>query len=190
MTAGKGLVHAEISSEQFKANGGPLEILQLWVNLPAKHKMIEPRYVGLQKEDIPTVELDRGKVVIHAVAGNWDTIKGPVDPLYDIDLARMDFEAGGTVHFSVPKEKNILFYVVKGALTVNGREAAMHQLARFGNDDEEINVVANTDSIILFGHATPFREPFAAFGPFVMNTRDEINQAYEDYNNGLFGSLS
>ncbi|MGZ4019911.1 MAG: pirin family protein [Flavisolibacter sp.] len=190
MTAGKGVVHAEVSSEEFKAKGGALEILQLWVNLPAKHKMIEPRYIGLQKEDIPTVELDNGRVMIHAVTGKWDGIKGPVDPLYDIELASIDFKAGGTVHFSVPKEKTILFYVVKGEVNVNGRDATAHQLAKFGNDDEEIDVVANADSIILFGHATPFREPFAAYGPFVMNTREEINQAYEDYNNGLFGNMS
>jgi quercetin 2,3-dioxygenase len=76
---------------------------------------------------------------------------------------------------------------VKGQVQVNGREAAEHQLAKFGNDDEEINIKADSDAIILFGHATPFREPFAAYGPFVMNTKEEISQAYEDFNKGLFG---
>ncbi|HEY6955263.1 MAG TPA: pirin-like C-terminal cupin domain-containing protein, partial [Flavisolibacter sp.] len=188
MTAGKGLVHAEVSSEDFKTNGGPLEILQLWLNLPAKYKMMEPRYIGLQKEDIPTSELDDGKVIVNAVSGNWNGVKGPIDPLYDIELASINLKEGGTASFAVPKQKNILLYVVKGDVNVNDRDVTMHQLVKFGNDDESIDVKAKTDAIILFGHATPFREPFAAYGPFVMNTREEINQAYEDYNSGLFGT--
>jgi quercetin 2,3-dioxygenase len=187
MTAGKGLVHAEVSSEEFKQRGGPLEILQLWVNLPARHKMTEPKYIGLQREDIPTVKLDDGRVALNPVSGNWNGTMGAIDPLTDIELASVYFKEGGQAGFSVPKEKNILFYVVKGKVQVNGREAAEHQIAKFGNDDEEININADTDAIILFGHATPFREPFAAYGPFVMNTREEINQAYEDFNKGLFG---
>jgi quercetin 2,3-dioxygenase len=187
MTAGKGLVHAEVSSDEFKEHGGSLEILQLWVNLPARYKMTEPRYVGLHKEEIPTAELDGGKVSINAVSGSWYGTTGPIKPLTDVELASIYFTEGGATNFSVPKEKNILFYVVKGQVKVNGREATQHQLAKFGHDDEEINIKADTNSIILFGHATPFREPFAAYGPFVMNTREEINQAYEDFNKGLFG---
>jgi redox-sensitive bicupin YhaK (pirin superfamily) len=188
MTAGKGLVHAEVSSEEFKRNGGPLEILQLWLNLPAKHKMVEPRYIGLQKEDIPNSALDDGKVNINVIAGDWNGVKGPIDPLYDVALASIYFKEGGAASFSVANEKNILLYVVKGEIHVNGRDATMHQLVKFGNDDEEIQMRAKSDAIILFGHATPFREPFAAYGPFVMNTREEINQAYEDYNRGLFAT--
>jgi quercetin 2,3-dioxygenase len=187
MTAGRGLVHAEVSSEEFKRRGGPLEIVQLWVNLPAKYKMTDPKYIGLQKEDIPTVELDRGKVTVNAVSGNWNGTRGPIEPLTDIELASVYFKEGGATTFSISKEKNILFYVVKGQVQVNGREAAEHQLAKFRNDHEEINIKADSDAIILFGHATPFREPFAAYGPFVMNTKEEISQAYEDFNNGLFG---
>ena len=188
MTAGKGLVHAEVSSEEFKRNGGPLEILQLWLNLPAKHKMVEPRYIGLQKEDIPNSALDDGKVNINVIAGDWNGVKGPIDPMYDVALASIYFKEGGAASFSVANEKNILLYVVKGEINVNGRDATMHQLVKFGNDDEEIQMRAKSDAIILFGHATPFREPFAAYGPFVMNTREEINQAYEDYNRGLFAT--
>jgi quercetin 2,3-dioxygenase len=187
MTAGRGLVHAEVSSEEFKRRGGPLEIVQLWVNLPAKYKMTDPKYIGLQKEDIPTVEMDRGKVTVNAVSGNWNGTRGPIEPLTDIELASVYFKEGGATTFSISKEKNILFYVVKGQVQVNGREAAEHQLAKFRNDHEEINIKADSDAIILFGHATPFREAFAAYGPFVMNTKEEISQAYEDFNNGLFG---
>jgi quercetin 2,3-dioxygenase len=87
MTAGKGLVHAEVSSDEFKEHGGPLEILQLWVNLPAKYKMTDPQYTGLQKEDIPNLKLDSGKVRVNAVSGNWNGTRGPIKPLTDIELA-------------------------------------------------------------------------------------------------------
>src|SRR3954465_8862077 len=95
MTAGRGLVHAEISSEEFKAKGGPLEILQLWINLPAKYKMTEPKYVGLQANDIPVVNYDNGKVSAHILSGTWDGTKGPFEPLTDIHLSFIYFQEGG-----------------------------------------------------------------------------------------------
>lgn len=189
MTAGKGLIHAEISSEEFKLKGGPLEILQLWVNLPAKYKLTEPKYTGLQKEEIPTAEYDNGKVYVNAISGKWNGVNGPIHPLYDIELASIHFKAGGSICFSVEKMKNIFLYVVKGEINVNGQKAAMHHLVEFEHDDKEITIKANADSVILYGHATPFKEPFVAYGPFVMNTRDEIIQAYDDYNKGVFGKV-
>lgn len=105
MTAGSGLVHAEISSKEFKSKGGPLEILQLWVNLSAKDKMTEPKYTGLQKDQVPDLELDNGKVVVHIVAGGWEGITGTVEPLSDIHLAWIDFKASGAARFAVEKEK-------------------------------------------------------------------------------------
>jgi redox-sensitive bicupin YhaK (pirin superfamily) len=188
MTAGSGLIHAEVSSEEFKAKGGPLEILQLWVNLPAKYKMVEPQYTGLQEDRIPKIKLAEGKVTLHAVAGEWQGTVGPVQPLTDIALARIDFKEGGKVNFSIPAEKNIFFYVVKGEVSINGQDVRMHHLAQFANEGEALNITANTDALILLGHATPFREPFVAYGPFVMNTREEIMQAYDDYHKGRFGS--
>src|SRR3954469_13491952 len=94
MTAGSGLIHAEISSPEFKAKGGPLEILQLWVNLPAKYKMTPPKYVGLQAEDIPTVDYDNGKVTAHIVSGHWNGIEGAFKPLTDIHLSFIYFKEG------------------------------------------------------------------------------------------------
>jgi len=188
MTAGKGLVHAEISSDEFKQNGGPLEILQLWVNLPAKYKMTKPSYTGLQKEDIPTVYLDNEqKVKLYAISGDWKGTKGAYQPLTDIALARIDMQAISGATFNITTEKNIFLYVVRGAITVNGDQLLPHQLPQFNHDGEELEITANQDSIILLGHATPYNEPFKAYGPFVMNTQQEILQAYEDYNNGLFG---
>jgi redox-sensitive bicupin YhaK (pirin superfamily) len=189
MTAGSGLVHAEISSDDFKKNGGPLEIIQLWINLPAKHKMVKPFYRGLQKEDIPTKSWDDGKVVAQIVAGDWDNVKGPVQALTDIHLANISFKAGGRVGFSIEKNKTVFLYVVKGKTRINGEEADMHHLIEFSHEGSSIEIKAVTDSMLLFGYATPFREPFAAYGPFVMNTQQEIMEAYEDYHAGKFGNL-
>ncbi|MDP4262278.1 MAG: pirin family protein [Bacteroidota bacterium] len=188
MVAGKGLIHAEISSDEFKSNGGPLEILQLWINLPSKYKMTDPSYRGLQQKDIPWVWLDGNKAIAYIIFGDWKGAQAPLQALTDIHLARIDFKEGGKTGFFIPKEKNILFYVVKGTLSVNGKEIQQHDLAVFAHDDESVEITALTDAIILFGHATPFHEPFFAYGPFVMNTRDEIRQAYDDYNTGKFGS--
>lgn len=188
MTAGSGLIHAEVSSEEFKAKGGPLEILQLWVNLPAKYKMTEPKYTGLQKEQIPSVPLDNGKVILHPVSGKWDEVNGPVNALTAIHLCWIEFSENGQASFQVPAEQNIFFYVVKGEVAVNGTDVGMLHLTEFNHDGDEVQVKANTDAVVLFGYATPFREPLVAYGPFVMNTRDEIMQAYDDFNKGKFGN--
>ncbi|MDQ6812835.1 MAG: pirin family protein [Bacteroidota bacterium] len=187
MTAGKGLIHAEVSSPAFKALGGPLEILQLWVNLPAKYKMVEPKYVGLQKDGIPVAELDNGKVEAHIVSGTWNGTKGPFEPLTDIHLSFIYFKEGGKYTIQIPKEQNVLLYIVKGEIKVNGDFASIHHLVEFNHDGLTIEMKATADAIILFGFATPLNQPFFAYGPFVMNTREEIMQAYEDMKNGTFG---
>lgn len=187
MTAGSGLVHAEISSEAFKENGGPLEILQLWVNLPAAHKMTAPKYIGLQQNEIPVAEYDNGKIVAQLVSGTWDGIPGAINPLTDIHLSRIDFLASSHHTFSVTPGKTVFLYIVKGEMMINGEKTSMHHLVEFNPEGKMIEMKALTDAIILFGNATPFHEPFVAMGPFVMNTQQEIMQAYEDYNRGMFG---
>src|SRR6478609_6749755 len=108
MTAGKGLVHAEISSEEFKQKGGPLEILQLWVNLPAKYKFTKPSYTGLQQQEIPTVFPDaEQKVKVYAISGEWNGTTGIYNPLTDIAIARIDMQAGGSATLHISAEKNI-----------------------------------------------------------------------------------
>jgi len=188
MTAGRGLIHEELSSDEFKAKGGPLEILQLWINLPAKYKMTKPKYIGLQKEDIPVVSWDDGKVSAHIISGYWTNIKGPVDPLTDIHLTSIEFKEGGKLNMPVEKDKTVFLYVVKGKTLINGEAAETHDLVEFSHEGIMIEMKALTPALLLFGYATPFHEPFAAYGPFVMNTHEEIMQAYEDYNAGKLGS--
>jgi redox-sensitive bicupin YhaK (pirin superfamily) len=188
MTAGRGLIHSEVSSEEFMKNGGELEILQLWVNLPAKLKMTEPKYLGLQEKDIPEIDYDNGKVSIHAVSGEWEGTRGVFNPLVDIQLATINFDEGGSYRTSIDAKRNIFFYVIKGKVNVNGREAKMHQLVEFNNYGTDLEIIALEESIILLGHAVPFNEPIVTQGPFVMNSSEEIRQAYHDYSNGKFGN--
>lgn len=116
MTAGSGLIHAEISSDDFRKFGGDLEILQLWVNLPAKLKMTKPGYRGLQQDEIPTAAFDEGKVNAKVVSGNFEGTQGAFETLSPIDLSILNFKAGGKMELAIPVENNIFFYVIKGEL--------------------------------------------------------------------------
>lgn len=188
MTAGRGLIHAEVSSDKFKKEGGPLEILQLWFNLPAKYKMTEPKYIGLQKDQIPVVSEDEGKVKVNVISGKWDGTEGPIPSLSDIHMASIALNASGSFTTAVAAQRNIFFYVVRGAIKVNGETAEKLTLVEFANEGEEINVEAQEDSFILFGHAEPFNEPVVSHGPFVMNTEQEIQEAFRDYQQGKMGA--
>jgi redox-sensitive bicupin YhaK (pirin superfamily) len=187
MTAGRGLVHAELSSEEFKAGGGEVEILQLWLNLPARLKMTEPRYIGLQKNDIPELEFDNGRVTVNLISGNWDGAEAALVPLTDVHLSSVHFKQGGRLTRDVAAGRSVFFYVVKGELVVNGERASARHIVEFNRDGERIEIEARTDAVILFGHAEPNNEPIAARGPFVMNTEAEIVQAIRDYQAGKFG---
>lgn len=188
MTAGRGLIHAEVSSDEFKKNGGPLEILQLWLNLPARLKMTEPFYKGMQKEAIPQLTEDDGRVTISLVAGEWNGTKGAFDTQTEVFLSTIDFKPGGTLTIQPPAEHNVFFYVIRGEFTVNGETSKARQLVEFNNDGEALFIESTTDSVLLLGHARPFNEPVVAQGPFVMNTEEEIQEAYRDYQRGKFGS--
>lgn len=187
MTAGRGLIHAEVSSEGFLAEGGPLEILQLWVNLPARLKLTEPAYEGLQKEQIPTIPVSAG-VDLNLVSGVWDGQSGAFNTLSDVFLSTIAFRPGGQVTLPVAADRNILFYVIRGSLTVNGQPVDQRQLVTFNPDGDSLEVTATTDALLLFGHAVAFNEPVVARGPFVMNTEQEIMDAYRDYQLGKFGT--
>ncbi|MVN21892.1 pirin family protein [Mucilaginibacter arboris] len=188
MTAGRGLIHAEVSSEAFKKSGGPLEILQLWINLPARSKMTTPFYKGLQKEDIPSLTLDEGKVVVNLISGDWEGHKAAFESGIGVQLNTIFFKPGGKLSIPVPADHHIFFYVIKGKLTVNDTEVEKLYLAEFNNDGDRINISADEDSILLFGQAKPLNEPVVSQGPFVMNTEKEIEEAYLDYRRGKFGN--
>jgi redox-sensitive bicupin YhaK (pirin superfamily) len=187
MTAGRGLIHSETSSPEFKAAGGGLEILQLWLNLPARLKLTEPRYVGLQREELPTLARDGGRVTLDLVAGEWDHKAGAVETLTDVHLAVVRLRKGGRFAHEVDAGRSVFFYVVSGEAAVNDERVEALHLVEFGRDGGRVEVEAADDAVILFGHAAPNGEPLAARGPFVMNTAAELVQAVRDYQAGKFG---
>lgn len=189
MTAGSGLVHAEVSSDAFKKNGGMEEVIQIWLNLPSRLKMTRPAYVGLQKEDIPVISLDEGRVTVNLISGQWGAAEGPVPSLTGIHNSSIVFKAGGSLQTEVEARRNILFYVVNGEVEVNGQKASTHTLVEFANEGEAIAVKALSDATLIFGHGEPYNEPIVAHGPFVMNSEAEIRQAIMDYQSGKLGGL-
>lgn len=189
MTAGSGIVHAEISPEAFLREGGPLEILQLWVNLPSRLKMSEPRYVGLQQEGIPAVPLAGGGT-LNLIAGEWQGQAGPIESLTGILMSTLALPAGAHERLPVAPGRQVFLYVVSGDVTVGGEPVKAHHLIEVDRDGESLSIEAASDARLLFGHGEVIDEPVYSHGPFVMTTRDEIVQAVEDYQNGKFGGLT
>lgn len=188
MTAGKGLIHAEVSSSKFKKEGGDLEILQLWLNLPAKYKMTEPRYLGLQKNEITHFELNDGKAHVQLIAGEWNGQQGSFETLTPIFLSTVHLSKGAVIEKTIPSNENIFFYIVRGKVSILGEQIPFRNLVEFNNDGELLKFEATEDAVVILGHAIPFNEPMVAQGPFVMNTQQEIMEAYRDYQLGKFGS--
>jgi quercetin 2,3-dioxygenase len=189
MTAGRGLVHAEVSPPEFLAQGGPLEILQLWVNLPSRLKMTEPRYVGLQRDDIPAIPTPDGLGAVNLIAGEWIGRVGPIRSLTGVFMTTVRLRAGGRAGFPGVGARNVFLYVVSGKVHTGGETAPQHVLVEMEASGDTVEIEAVEDSLLLFGHADPIGEPVAAHGPFVMNTPEEIRQAIVDYQAGRFGAL-
>jgi hypothetical protein len=186
MVAGRGLVHEEVSSQEFMDEGGPLEILQLWVNLPARLKTTEPSYTGLQSNQIPVHEISQGLGKLQLIAGKWNGHKGPIEPPTDMVIMTVDLKKNAEFSLRIPSGENVFFYVVRGTVTVNGSRVENFHLVDFANDGDELSLQANSDAFVLLCHAKPFNEPVVSYGPFVMNTRQEIQQAIVDYQAGRF----
>ena len=189
MTAGRGLVHAELSPDEFKRQGGPLEILQLWVNLPSHLKMTEPRYIGLQRDDIPHVSTFDRLGRVNVIAGQWGGARGPVESLLGHFMSTVELEPGGRVVFTDVLTRSVFLYVVRGTISIDGEEAREHHLVELSPHGDAVEIVARTAAVLLFGHAPAIGEPVVSYGPFVMNTADEIRQAIADYQAGRFGAF-
>jgi redox-sensitive bicupin YhaK (pirin superfamily) len=190
MTAGSGLVHTEVSPEEFLRDGGPLEILQLWVNLPARLKMSRPRYQGVQADEIPVLTADEGKAAIHLISGTWGGRTGPIASLTGVFMSTIELKKGGKVGFGSLAGRNVFLYLVRGEVEVDGVAAAGQHLVQLDLEGDTVEIAAASDAVLVFGHAEPIGEPVVAHGPFVMNTREEITTAIRDYQAGLFENVS
>jgi quercetin 2,3-dioxygenase len=190
MTAGSGLVHAELSPDAFKRSGGPLEILQLWVNLPARLKMTAPRYQGFQGDQIPKVDAADGKAKLHLISGKWNGVTGPVESITGNFMSAIDAKPGARLDVDGLDGRNVFLYVVSGGVRVNGIDIPHHHLAQLSLEGDALAIEATSDACLVFGHGAPIGEPVVAHGPFVMNTVDEIRQAIADYQAGKFGDVA
>jgi quercetin 2,3-dioxygenase len=189
MTAASGIVHAENLSENQRMNGGEMEIIQLWMNLPAALKMTKPNYVGLQKEAINTWKSENNSTQVAVISGVYKDVKGGINSITDLQIFNIEILPDGIFEISVDPSKNILLYIINGEIEINGQNAKTNQLVEFDKENQEIIIKALITSRFLFAVGEPINEPMVAQGPFVMNTQVEINQAIIDYQSGKMGMM-
>lgn len=189
MTAGRGIIHAEISPPEFRRDGGSLEILQLWVNLPSRLKMSEPRYVGLQQEEIPAITLTGGGE-LRLIAGQWQEQTAPITSLTGVFMSTLRLPSGVSEQLPVAAGRQVFLYLVSGEVSIGGDPVKPHHLIEVDREGDRIDIEASSNARLLFGHGDVIDEAVYSHGPFVMTTRAEIVQAVEDYQAGRFGGLS
>lgn len=190
MTAGSGIVHEEFHSESFTQRGGRLEMVQLWVNLPAEHKMTPPGYQTLMKADIPDVALPDGAGTVRVIAGAYDGQAGPARTFSPLDVWDLRLQRNGLVRLPVADGRTLALVVLRGTVEVNGvevvREGQLVVLDRKGSD---VQVEANNEATLLLLSGEPLDEPVVGYGPFVMTSERDIQQAISDYRSGRFGEV-
>jgi len=191
MTAGAGILHEEFHSEAFTRTGGDLEMVQLWVNLPARDKMTAPGYQAIVDAQIPVVALPGGGATARVIAGELDGHQGPARTFTPIDVWDLRLQAGAHAALPVADGRTAAVVVLRGAVRVNGdtllRDAQMALLEREGSG---LTLDADSDAVVLLLSGEPIDEPIVGHGPFVMNTREEIVQAVRDFNGGRFGQIA
>ena len=188
MTAGAGVVHAEKHGREFSQQGGTLEMIQLWVNLPKAHKMTRPRYQEIKADRIPVVS-NPGST-LRVIAGPYQDAVGPARTFTDIIMLDLRLQREATSELTLPSDFNTGLYVLKGSVRVNESLMRESQLATFQTDGEVIAIAAEADSTLLLLSGEPIHEPVASYGPFVMNNSQELSQAIQDYEQGKMGTLA
>lgn len=190
MTAASGILHKEYHEEGFSKQGGIFQMVQLWINLPAKYKMSKPKYQGVKQIEIQSVILPDHFGVVEVIAGNYQGKKGSVTTFSPIEMYNARLNGGAKVNFNFPSHYNTGFVIIEGAIKINETEIAKaDQFVHFKNEGKEIEVEALENSVILVLSGEPINEPIASYGPFLMNSQEEIQQALADYNEGKFGYL-
>jgi quercetin 2,3-dioxygenase len=190
MTAASGVLHDEFHSPAFARQGGALEMAQLWVNLPARHKMSAPRYQAIVKAQIPEVALPKGAGAMRVIAGAYQGLAGPAATFSEMNVWDLRLNAGHPLDFSIPEGHSAAIAVLRGSVAANGsRHANDAELLLFDRGGTEIRATAAGDSTLLILSGVPLAEPIAGYGPFVMNTPAEIETAMMDFRQGKFGRL-
>ena len=201
MTAGSGILHEEFHSELFTKQGGVLNMVQLWVNLPAQHKMSKPNYQGILDSDIPKIALQKTLPnkepdttgMVRVIAGTYEGIKGPANTFTPMNVFDLFIKKGETILMPAPKGWNTSLVVLNGRLVggdwANGPVAMDAQMLIFSQEGQDVCVTATEDTTALKLSGEPIAEPIVGYGPFVMNTKEEIANAISDFNSGCFGKI-
>jgi len=190
MTAGRAILHKEYHESGYVEKGGDFQMVQLWVNLPAKDKMTEPKYQEIQYERMGKYELENNSGLVNIIAGEFNTVKGPAFTFTPINLFDVKLNEFAKINFNFEEHHNTGILIIEGKVKINNSDtASSDQLVVFKNIGNEIEVEALEKSTFLVMSGEPINENLFPYGPFLMNTEEEIVQAYEDYNKGVFGFL-
>ena len=190
MTAGGGILHEEFHSGDFARKGGTLEMVQLWVNLPARDKMTNPRYQTLLERDIPSVDLPGQAGRLRVIAGEFEGRRGPAQTFSPVDVWDLRLQAGKATQLRFAQGRTVALVVLHGAIQINGEDIVREsQLVVMDREAGEVHIEANSEATVLVLSGEPLKEPVVGYGPFVMNTTQEIRQAIDDFNSGRFGSI-
>ncbi|WP_458370941.1 pirin family protein [Pseudomonas fluorescens] len=190
MTAASGILHEEFHSEGFAKSGGTLEMVQLWVNLPARDKMADPGYQTILDRDIPTIALKDNAGSLRLIAGKFDGQKGAARTFTPVDVWDIRLNAGKSLTLDLHEGRNTALVVLRGTVQVNGLESVRQgQLALFDRKGDQVTLEASEDAMVLLLSGEPIDEPIVGHGPFVMNTEQEIHQAFADFQSGRFGRM-
>jgi len=191
MTAASGVLHKEFHEKEWSKKGGEFQMVQMWVNLPAKDKMSTPKYQALEHSKMNRVQLEHAAGEVEIIAGEYRGISGAASTFTPLHLYNARINKGSNANFSFPSHFNTGLLVVEGSIKVNNsQEVPTDHFVLMANDGEDFVVEASSDALVLVLSGEPINEPIASHGPFVMNTREEIVQAFEDYNKGKFGYLA
>jgi redox-sensitive bicupin YhaK (pirin superfamily) len=191
MTASSGILHKEYHEEKWSKQGGDFQMVQLWVNLPKKDKLSDPKYQAIVNADIPRYVLDNRQGEIEVIGGQYKDVKGAASTFSPMNLLNAKLNKGGVVDFTFPTIYNTGFVVIEGSVLVNGAEKApTDHFVLMANDGEQFEIEATSDNtVVLVLSGAPIDEPIAARGPFVMNTVGELKQAFQEFYEGKFGEL-
>ncbi|MDP3253554.1 MAG: pirin family protein [Hydrogenophaga sp.] len=190
MTAAAGIVHEEYHGERFAKEGGPFEMVQLWVNLPARDKMAAPGYQGITRDEIPQVELADGAGVARIIAGDLNGAQGPAHTFTPMQVWDLRLKAGHSVTLPAPEGHTTAPLVLRGRLRLaDGQEVGAAQMPVFSREGEDVRFEVLEDATVLWLTGEPIDEPVVGYGPFVMNTEAEIHQAFADFQSGKMGRI-
>jgi quercetin 2,3-dioxygenase len=190
MTAASGVLHKEYHEKEFSLKGGDFHMVQLWVNLPARYKMSSPKYQAITNDQMKKVILDEENGLVEIIAGEYQNVKGSASTFSPVNLLNVRLKRGGKAGFSFPSDYNTALLVIEGNIVIsNTEDVAADHFALFKNDGEEFEIKTEEGAVVLVMSGENLNEPIAAQGPFVMNTRQELMEAYEDFRRGKFGFL-